>query len=297
MTIRSLLAVSSLALAMLAARAAQATPGPADDRLVQTPTDWAPGMNLSTSEVQAIVDKDEFRITDLRVESTSPMRYSVMQVKNTGAYKVTGSFFFHGATCDSIEDTFRANGKRPIVVRAYQEDDTIKCAGITVPNSGANQRKWDIRRGDKASVKDPTNRPAGMRPMIIDTYFKFTVSPPDVGRRYLIVWVENVEGYNWDWGFDKTANEIDALQQPYNSLIDAACNDDTQMLCSVILYPLPKTHGVAQGNASYDLTWWGLFTLAVGNQERLLFMTHYTLHGSGTYDGYEQYFGSTVDNW
>jgi len=299
MTNRSLLAATSLALSMFVAGVAHATPGPADDRLVQTPVSWTYQTGLSTSEVQAIVDEDEFRITDLRIEDTSPMTYSVVLVENTGAYKVTNSFFFHGITPDNAEDTFRDNNKRPIVMRAYVDDDVVKVAGITVPNTGANFRSWDIRRGTKDHVTDPANRPTGHRPMIIDTYYIVTWSGyiPTFTQKFLLVWVDNTEGYNWSWGFNKTASQIDALQQPYNSLIDASCNNDDLMKCSVILYPLPTTHGVAQGSATYDLSWLGLMLLAMSNQERLLFMTHYTLHGGGTYDGYEQYFGSTVDNW
>lgn len=283
------LVATTLALSALVATAG-ATPGPADDRLIQTPTGWHVDKNQTTADVQAIVDDDTYRITDLRIEGKSPMRYSSTRVKNTGDYRVTGSFFFYGITYDDAMATFAANNKRPVVMRAYTADGVTKYAGITVPNTGANHRNWTAFRGSYDYVT--THMPDGYRPMIIDTFIN-----PSGDRHYLIVAVENTENYGWWWWFGLSAAELDAKQNPYKSLIDASCDDDNAMDRNVILYALPTTHGVVQGVAEYDTSWTDLWNDAVNWLSRPLFMTHYTLHGSGTSDGETEWMSSFVDNF
>lgn len=282
----------ALVLALAAGRTASATPGPADDRLLQTPTDWITRNAISISDLQSIEDAGIYRITDLRVEAVSPLTVSAVLVRNAGAYAVTGEFLYHGMAIDTALDTFIGNGKRPIALQPYVYNGQIKIAGVTVPNTGADHRNWGFLYGTQSYIM--ANLPAGYRPMTIATY----VDPNAGDRRYCVVFVENTEHYTWSWHFRVHAADLDTLAGANSSLIDASADDNTNMDLNVIYYAqLPTPHGVIEGAPYFDTDRSQLISDLRTYDERPLFLTHYTLHGTGTADGETEWFASEVDNY
>jgi len=286
-----LLILATLVATLSIAGTASATPGPADDRLVQTPTAWMVRKSISVAELTDINNAGTWRVTDLRVENNSPLTLSATFVKNAGAYAVSGAFFYHGVTLTDAAATFEANNKRPIIMQAYVDDNGVtRVCGITVPNTGANHRSW---RGIMGSYDFVTsNLPVGFRPMTIGTFLNDADQ-----RRYVVLAVANTESYAWWWYFGVHASDLDSLAGPHSSIIDGSADDNDAMQLNVVFYNLPTTHGVTQGTPFFDTSYADLVQKASSYQNRALFITHYTLHGSGTADGDTEYFSSFVDNY
>ena len=142
--VKRALFLSSVAVASTAAASALASPGPADDRLLTAKTGWMAAGSKSVSDIDAIASAGTFRVTDLHVVSTSPLTFSVVGVKNSGAYAVNDWVFFHGETLDTVTTNLRAAGRRPIVLQPYLEGSDVHYAGVGVANTGANQRSWGV---------------------------------------------------------------------------------------------------------------------------------------------------------
>lgn len=97
---------------------------------------------------------------------------SAIPIRNEGAYRVDGAFFFHGMPLDGAEETFRANVRRPIVLPTYVQDGQTLIAGTSVPNPRANHRIFHMP-GNAATVTRQVNdlhSDAGLRPVTTDAF-------------------------------------------------------------------------------------------------------------------------------
>lgn len=91
--------LAALALLVGVAGPAHAYPGPGDDRMMSTPTDWWVA-TLSPVQLEQELKVGRYqgaRITDLRVTDTSPLTVRATMVKNSGAY-ASGWWWFYGYT-------------------------------------------------------------------------------------------------------------------------------------------------------------------------------------------------------
>jgi hypothetical protein len=281
----------AIAALMTLSTAASAAPGPADDRLLQDSIPWITKRNVSPDELQALIDTGAVRVTDLRVEDTSPLRLSAVLVQNSGAYFVDGEFVFHGLSWDDSIAAFQEHGKRPIVMQGYVgDDDVTRWVGVTVPNTGANHRDWLPLRGDAASINGWLNQRENWhyRPMTIGTYLN-----PDDARRYVSIVVDNVEGYDWWLEFHVPHSLLDGTYiSEHGSIIDASANDDDWMGINVLCYKAPGVGGWPWWDPTRD----ELIGNAKADGRRALFITHYTLHGTGTSDGDTTWFAAVASN-
>lgn len=126
---------------LLTALAATAALLPAqDDRDRQTPTGtfWAPGQ--SAAEVTTLIN-DGWRLTDLEIESTSPWRFTVTAVPNSGAY-AKAWWYTYGVTQAQLSATLATNNARLIDVETYDDNGTIRYAAIMISNTGADAKAW-----------------------------------------------------------------------------------------------------------------------------------------------------------
>jgi len=272
------------------ARSAHASPGPGDDRLVSTPTAWWMYNNISGSDLSTKLNDNHARLTDLRVVSTSPLLFSAVMVANSGVYS-SGWWWYYGVTEAEVNNHLSANNARPISIQGYASGSSTHFAVVMVSNTGSAHRNWAWYYGTSSFIKD--SRPSGYRPIMLGNYIN---SSGD--RNYTTIFVENTEGYTWGWYFNVTSSTIASLLNPYNSLIDASANDNDAMGINIVFYEnLPTPHGVVQGTTYYTISVGDMVSKALADDARPLFLTQYTLHGSGTYDGYTQYLSSRRDNY
>jgi hypothetical protein len=188
---------------------AQAFPGPPDDRMISTPTAWWIYPSVDAATVTKTVNDNGARITDLRVVSTSPLRFSVTEVSNTGAY-ASRWWWFYGVSMSQVNGLLSANGARLISAVRYGSVYAV----VMVPNSGANYKAWGWCDTDVVGVSiclGATNRLTN-----IEGY---------APGRFVAIFVDNNEGYFWCWypGISRAAlNNVCG----HESLLDVSPNAD-----------------------------------------------------------------------
>jgi hypothetical protein len=266
--------------------AASASPGAADDRLRHDPVNWTTRTNIAPADLQTLIDGGAWRVTDVRVESTSPLRLSAVLVDNSGPYQVDGEFLFHGLTWDDQVAAFENNHRRPIVMQGYVDDnDTTRWVGISIPNTGANFRQWMLVLGDAAQVIGALPGAASSwRPITLATYLN-----GNGDRRYMAIAVANLEGYNYWYEFHLPPSQVQTFVDGHGPIIDASANDDDQMGLNVLCYSANNVGG----NPWWE---WGHTDLVQHLHQgglRPLFITHYTQQG-GALDGTTRYFSAAA---
>jgi hypothetical protein len=176
-------AVTGICLLLGIAGTAQAYPGPADDRMISTPTSWWTYQNVDADTVSATLSQNGARPTDLRVLSSSPLRFSVTEVRNTGAY-ASGYWWYVGITMSQVNNNLAANNARLISAVRYGSVYAV----VMVPNTGANAKAWGWCDTDFAGISACLGN--SNRLTTIETY---------APGRYVVTFVNNSEGFGWCW--------------------------------------------------------------------------------------------------
>src|SRR4249920_3929704 len=89
------LAVAVLAATMIgASRASMAAAVQDPERNATTPTGWHFWVGQSKHKIDKYAKKAGERVVDVNVDSTSPLRFSAVLVRNTGPYARTGSWSY-----------------------------------------------------------------------------------------------------------------------------------------------------------------------------------------------------------
>src|SRR5437764_13949704 len=123
---------------LIAANPASATAGPADDRLNSTPTSWWSYGNVSAATLSGFLTTNGARLTDLQVDSVSPLTFSATMVKNTGSYNTGGYWWYYGVTAGQVESFLSTNHARLISLAPYTTTGSDSLfAAVMVPITGA----------------------------------------------------------------------------------------------------------------------------------------------------------------
>jgi len=102
----------------------------------------------TAEDLEAAVTKG-FRITDLEVESASPLRFSAVMVDHSGEYASQWSWH-HSQTAAQIDSLLVQNQARLIDLEPYEVDGQTRFACLLVPNTGANAKAWWWYHGTNA---------------------------------------------------------------------------------------------------------------------------------------------------
>lgn len=180
---RLLIPVAAIGMLLGIAGTAQAYPGPADDRMISTPTSWWTYQNVDAATVSATLSQNGARPTDLRVLSSSPLRFSVTEVRNTGAY-ASGYWWYFGITMSQVNSNLATNNARLISAVRYGSVYAV----VMVPNTGANSKAWGWCDTDFAGVS-----------ACLGTANRLTTIESYAPGRYVVIFVNNGEGFGWCW--------------------------------------------------------------------------------------------------
>jgi hypothetical protein len=135
-----LAALAGLAFATTSsATAGAAVPDP--ERNATTPTGWHWWYGQTEAQVKQHYKDDGERIIDLEVQSTSPYRFAVATVRNTGAY-ARGWYWYYGLTADAVADKLKENNGRLIDLETYVDGGTRRFAVVMVRNTGEAAKNW-----------------------------------------------------------------------------------------------------------------------------------------------------------
>ncbi len=139
------LLVAAFALLLLAAApATAAVPDPERNSTVQTGWHWWYG--LSADQVQQRYTQDGDRIVDVEVQGTSPLRFAVATVHNSGVY-ARGWYWYYGLTAGQLKAKIAEKKARLIDLETYVSGGQRRFAVVMVVNSGEAAKNWHWYHG------------------------------------------------------------------------------------------------------------------------------------------------------
>jgi hypothetical protein len=188
---------------------AQAYPGSADDRMTSTPTAWWTYANVDAATVASTLSQNSARPTELRVVSSSPLRFSVTEVGNSGVY-ASGYWWYYNQSTAQVNNNLWANNARLISAVRYGNLYAV----VMVPNTGANAKSsfWcDTDFAGVLACVGSTNRLTNI----------VSYAP----NRFVVIFVANNEGYGWCWyaGISRSALDNACTGQ---SILDISADSD-----------------------------------------------------------------------
>jgi hypothetical protein len=97
---------------------------------------------LTGAQVNAQINQNHARLTQVRVEDPSVPTFDVTMVSDSGDYAVSGWWWYYNATADQVSALINQNNGRLISIDPYQTDAGLRFAVVMVSNTGAQARAW-----------------------------------------------------------------------------------------------------------------------------------------------------------
>lgn len=82
------------------------------------------------------------RLTNLEVDPSDPSKFTVTMVKNSGAYAVSGWWWYDGLTAVELSERITTLAARPIDLQKYDIAAGVRFAVVLVSNTGAQARSF-----------------------------------------------------------------------------------------------------------------------------------------------------------
>ena len=175
-----------------------------DDRESTTPTGaiWLPGQ--TTTDVSNLTAAG-WRLTDLEIEATSPFRFTIAAVRNTGSY-AKGWWWAVGVTGAQLATTISQNNARIIDLEAYDDSGTTRFAAILISNTGADAKAWWWLYDATSSSVNSAVSSNGAR---LTNFERYTKSGVD---RFAVVMISNTgaDARTWNYYYGATSAYLNA---------------------------------------------------------------------------------------
>lgn len=253
--------------------AAQAAPPPSDDRLGDQPSGWWMYNNVDATTLSDKLTENQARLTDLRVNSASPLTFTATMVPASGPYG-TGYWWYFDRTRAQVDSLLAANNARPISLQKYWTGSAWRFAVVMVPNTGADYRPFTIAEGSASAVSSAVTafgdgRLAGLSVDVGDSTFS----------NYTAIIVSNANGYGWWWYPSLTADGVGSvLKTTGGRLVDLDPHGNGTF--SVLIYAMPGQYWWY-----YDQTPKQMLDLAGQHGARVIDLTPYRSGGTVRYAG------------
>jgi hypothetical protein len=175
-----------LTLVLGTAGAAQAYPGPGDDRMTCAPTSWWVWQGINPGTLAANLNLNGARLTDLRVTSTSPLLFSATAVANSGSYG-SAWWWYYGVSMAQVNSLLSQHNARLISAVRYRDGYAV----VMVPNIGANAARWWWWDTDAAGIANTTQV----------NHARVTNIMSYAPGRFVVIEVDNTgaNAYSWWW--------------------------------------------------------------------------------------------------
>lgn len=113
-----------------------------DDRENSTPTAWWVYSGQSITDATNFINANNARIVDLYVESTSPFRFTLTYVSNTGSYAKSW-WWYVDVDAATLNSHLSANNARLISLKAFDVGSgVIHFAAVMISNTGTDAKSW-----------------------------------------------------------------------------------------------------------------------------------------------------------
>lgn len=248
-------------------------PAPSEDRLLTTPVNWHSYSNLSATEVQAKLDLHHARPTDIRINSVSPLRFTVTMIDDTGSYH-TGYWWYHSQTRAQVDTLTHDLEARPTTLQRYATGEGWRYVVVMVPNTGALHKTWEIHEGTADGIGDDLEADGDTR------LAQLTADVGGTGERtYTAIAVSNAGGFAW-WWYPSMSGGLIESERKQNGAFVADLDPNSDGTFNVVMYKLNEKHWFRTDQGGQQL-----IDSAVQHGARLVDMTPYTVNGQTRYAG------------
>lgn len=194
--------VALVGMIVLAATGARAE----EERSQTDPTDARWYFGLSDTEINQLLSANNARLVSIKVQQTSPLRFTVSMVPNEGPY-AKGWYWYYGQTVDSLAANLSALNARLIDLEVYYVGGEQRFAAIMVDNTGAENKAWWWYVNETTANIATFLAQNNARLIDISTYFL------NGQRRYSVVMIENAgaDQKAWWWYVGYGRGDIDTF--------------------------------------------------------------------------------------
>ena len=272
-------------LVLLAAVVASSSASPSaavqdPERNATTPTGWHFWVGQTKAQIDKLADQAGERVVDVNVDSVSPLRFSAVLVRNTGAYARIGGWSYgsEGAVTNKI----KATKGRLIDLEPYTDQGKRRFAYAWVKNSGDSGKGWHWNYD--LSVKGVIKEINKYKVRLID----LSTYVVDGKRRYSYIGIDNqgVDAKAWWWYVNVTPKFVQQQAQAHGArLIDVERPKAGRM--TVIMQ---RNDESAYSRHVYDYTLSDLLRFQASNGLRITDLERYSKSGS------PRYAASLIDN-
>lgn len=175
------------------------------ERSLTKQTGWWWYYGKTAGQINALTKSNKARIIDIEVERTSPLKFSVAMVRNSGVHK-SGWWWYYGQSADSLKKTYTRLKARILDLEVYRVGGKKRFAAVLVPNTGSKSMGWWWYYGKSAKQINSLARANKAR--VIDIEVERT-SP----YRFSAVLVKNTgkTRSGWWWYYGKTSAQVNTL--------------------------------------------------------------------------------------
>lgn len=173
-----------------------------EEKSNSSPTGWWWLVNVSPDQV-ADKTNDGFRVFDLDVVQSSPLRFNAVLIRNQGIHQ-KGWWWYYGVDPQFISQKLGEHNARLLDIESYWVGNEQRFAVVMVPNTGSDSKAWWWYYNVSASfVSDKLNENQA-RLIDIETYV--------IGgeRRYSVIMIKNQgsDAKAWWWYYNVTPQFI-----------------------------------------------------------------------------------------
>jgi PKD repeat protein len=178
-------------------------PAPDPERNATAQTGWHWYYGVSEAKVKTLIAQLGDRIVDIEVERTSPHRFAVAMVHNTGVY-ARGWWWYFGLSATALKQKITENGARIIDLETYVVGGKRRFAAVLVHNTGVAAKNWHWYYGVSASKLKQRLKEHASRLIDFETYTS------NGKRRFAAVMIRNsgVDTSGWWWWFNVKLSKV-----------------------------------------------------------------------------------------
>ncbi|MGE3107433.1 MAG: serine hydrolase [Phycisphaerales bacterium] len=203
-----------LAAAGLAALAPVAAAQQLDDDERSTPTGWYWYYGVTAQALTDLVDQGN-RITDLEIDSASPLRFNACLVRNTGEYAKTW-WWYYGITAAQLTTYLNDNNARLIDQQPYDDGNgNTRFAVVMIRNTGDDAAGWG--RHYNTSLTTIGDYVANNNVRIID-FDRYDIAG---STYYSAIYINNTGDHarSWWWYYNITPAQIATFINQNNAML------------------------------------------------------------------------------
>lgn len=289
-TLPLLAMLAAMAVAVAPAQPAAADPNAlTDDTSVSVPTSWWTYTNVTVTQIGNLVNQHGARITDIEPYNSAGTRFTVVMVRDAGAYQVPGWWWYVGLTFSQLQSQISGTGGRLIDIEPYLVNGSTRYAAVLVANTGGAARAWWWLAGVNLSAV--TNLlPAGSGAPAKRLVDIESVTVNGV-KQWSAVMIANTgsDAKAWQWWVNQSSSAVGQRVNAFGGRITSLDRQEDGT------YNLIQVHNSGSDN-KYWRYYFGLISASATNKVALQYNTRVLDLETYVVNGHRRYDAVMIDN-